>query len=398
MAKLIQTNGNLEVKKSEAIVKARYKLSPLAIKFISVIISNLKRSDDVNEEYVLKVKDFKELTGQKTKRIYELIDEALNDLLKNPLTIPLGDEKNSILKANWVSGAVYNEGEVKFMIYPKLRPFLLEVKEKFLKYKLENILPLKSSYVIRLYEILKDWLELNSRYGNRAEKIISLNEFREILEIPRSYQYGNSSGIKQRILNKAKTELEKHTDIIFEYEEIKSGRKVTHLKFTIKQNPKKVKPKPKLQTQKGVKHKKDDFKTWRKEILEKEGVILKIDNQIFEIQDGLLAKEGQILNKEEAWKTWKFLFKNRDKISFLNRNELKEEVKEDTKSKILNTFKDKLFKAIPINVNGQMRYVNANLIDIRDFKDIDDFTAIFKSGKKMFEMKMSINRLNNFLK
>ena len=238
MAKLIQTNGNLEVKKSEAIVKARYKLSPLAIKFISVIISNLKRSDDINEEYILKVKDFRELTGQKTKRIYELIDEALNDLLKNPLTIPLGDEKNSILKANWVSGAVYNEGEVKFMIYPKLRPFLLEVKEKFLKYKLENILPLKSSYVIRLYEILKDWLELNSRYGNKAEKIISLDEFREILEIPRSYQY--SSHIKKLILEKAKKEFEKHTDILFEYEEIKSGRKVTHLKFLIRPNPAKL--------------------------------------------------------------------------------------------------------------------------------------------------------------
>ncbi len=246
MAKLIQAKGELEVKKSEAIIKARYKLSPLAIKFISVIISNLKRSDDVNEEYILKVKDFKELTGQKTKRIYELIDEALNDLLKNPLKIPLGDDKNSILKSNWVSGAVYNEGEVRFMIYPKLRPFLLEVKEKFLKYKLENILPLKSSYVIRLYEILKDWLELNMRYGNKAEKIVSVDELREMLEIPKSYPYGGSSGIKQRILEKAKTELAKHTDVLFDYDELKTGRKVTHLKFIIRPNP------AKLQTDNGV--------------------------------------------------------------------------------------------------------------------------------------------------
>jgi plasmid replication initiation protein len=237
MAKLLVPNGDLEVKKSEAIVKARYKLSPLAIKFISVVISNLKRSDDINEEYVIKVKDFKELTGQKTKRIYELIDEALNDLLKNPLTIPLGDEKNSILKANWVSGAIYNEGEVRFMIYPKLRPFLLEVKEKYLKYKLENILSLKSSYVIRLYEILKDWLELNVRYGNKAEKIVSLKEFMEILEVPKSYKFYD---IKRQILNKAKKELSENTDIIFDYEEIKSGRKVTHLKFFIRPNPAKL--------------------------------------------------------------------------------------------------------------------------------------------------------------
>ena len=237
MAKIVRADGDLEVKKSEAIVKARYKLSPLAIKFISVVISNLKRSDDVNEEYVVKVKDFKELTGQKTKRIYELIDEALNDLLKNPLTIPLGDDKNSILKANWVSGAVYNEGEVRFMIYPPLRPFLLEVKEKYLKYRLENILSLRSSYVIRLYEILKDWLELNKRYGNKAEKIISLEEFRQMLEVPKSYRFND---IKRFILEKAKTELAEHTDILFDYEEIKTGRKVTHLRFVIRENPKNI--------------------------------------------------------------------------------------------------------------------------------------------------------------
>ncbi len=237
MAKIVRADGDLEVKKSEAIVKARYKLSPLAIKFISVVISNLKRSDDVNEEYVVKVRDFKELTGQKTKRIYELIDEALNDLLKNPLTIPLGDDKNSILKANWVSGAVYNGGEVRFMIYPPLRPFLLEVKEKYLKYRLENILSLRSSYVIRLYEILKDWLELNKRYGNKAEKIISLDEFRQMLEIPKSYQFGD---IRRRILEKAKAELAEHTDILFDYEEIKTGRKVTHLHFYIRPNPKNI--------------------------------------------------------------------------------------------------------------------------------------------------------------
>jgi len=244
MAKIVRANEDLEVKKSEAIVKARYRLSPLAIKFISVVISNLKRSDDINEEYVVKVKDFKDLTGQKTKRIYELIDEALNDLLKNPLTIPLGDEKNSILKANWVSGAVYNDGEVRFMIYPKLRPFLLEVKEKYLKYKLENILSLRSSYVIRLYEILKDWLELNKRYGNKAEKIISLEEFRSILEIPKSYMFGD---IKRQILEKSKKELEQHTDIIFDYEEIKTGRKVTHLHFIIRPNPAKMETENRIQ-------------------------------------------------------------------------------------------------------------------------------------------------------
>ena len=244
MAKLIRAKENLIIKKPENLVKARFKLSPLAIKFLSTIIANIKRGDNLDEEYVLQVKDFKELTGQKTKRIYELIEEALEDLLKNPLKIPLNEEQTKFLMCNWVSSAIYDAGQVSFLVDKRLRPLLLEIKEKFLKYRLENILNLRSGYSIRMYEILKDWLELNNRYGNKAEKIVSLAEFREILEIPRSYKYGM---LKQRILNKAKTELEKHTDILFEYEEIKSGRKVTHLKFIIKPNPAKLQTDDRIQ-------------------------------------------------------------------------------------------------------------------------------------------------------
>jgi len=243
MAKLIHKKNDLIVRKPENLVKARYKLSPLAIKFLSTIIANIKRSDDVDEEYILQVKDFKELTGQKTKRIYELIEEALEDLLKNPLKIPLNKEETKFLMTNWVSSAVYDTGQVSFMIDKRLRPILLEVKEKFLKYKLENILNLKSSYVIRLYEFLKDVFNKETRQGKKAERIYSVKELREKFEIPKSYIYGM---LKKRILEKAKSELAEHTDIIFDYEEIKTGRKVTHLKFIIRPNPKK------LQTDNGV--------------------------------------------------------------------------------------------------------------------------------------------------
>ncbi len=242
MAKLIQVNGDLEVKKADVVVRARYKLNPLSLKFITALIAGLKRSDDINEEYVFKVKDFQELTKLKRKDLYWAVKEALKELLEKPLYIPKGKDENdnSFLMLNWVASAEYKEGEgiVEFEISNKLRPYLLEAKEKFLKYKLENILSLRSSYSIRMYEILKDWLEMYSRYGNKAEKIILVDELRQMLEIPKSYQYGNSSGIKKRILEKAKSELEKNTDILFDYEEIKTGRKVTHLHFFIKENPK----------------------------------------------------------------------------------------------------------------------------------------------------------------
>ncbi len=237
MGKIVIPKEDLIIRKPENLVKARYKLSPLAIKFLSTIIANIKISDDVDQEYILQIKSFQEFTGQKTNRIYELVEEALENLLKNPLKIPLDKEETKFLMCNWISSAIYDNGEVNFLIDKRLRPILLQVKEKFLKYRLENILPLRSGYSIRLYEILKDIYNRETGYGKLAEIIYTLKDIREKLEVPKSYVYGM---LKKRILEKAKTDLEQYTDIIFDYEEIKTGRKIAHLKFTIRANPAKT--------------------------------------------------------------------------------------------------------------------------------------------------------------
>jgi len=236
MAKYIDINRQTEVIKADSIVKARYKLNPLSLKFITTVIAGLKRGDDLNEIYGFKVKEFKELLGLKRKDLYWAVKEAAKELLEKPLYIPKGDEyDDSFLMFNWVASAEYKEGEgiIEFEISKKLRPYLLDVKERFLKYRLENILSLTNNYTIRFYEILKDWLEINKRYGKKAEKVISLLELREMLEISHGYTYHD---IKRRILEKAKKEFVEKTDIKFEYEEIKTGRKVSHLRFIIVDN------------------------------------------------------------------------------------------------------------------------------------------------------------------
>jgi plasmid replication initiation protein len=372
------------VKKPEEIVKMRCGFSESALKLSAYVISILKENV---YEYDINIRDYLKRFDKEIgnfDKLYQTAKEIATETIEF-----IDREKKEFSIYTIFYSPIYKNGVLKVKIDKDFHTYLLKIKNKYLKYNLENVMRLNSKYAIRLYEILKNELEMRKRQKRELEFRFDLDEMRKLLSIPNSYRYPD---IKRQILEKSKSEFKK-TDVNFEYEPIKEGRKVVSISFKLID-----KSKPKLQSQTGVKHKKDDFKTWRKEILEKKDVILKIDNQIFEIQDGLLARDGKILDKQEAWKAWKFLFKNKDKISLLNRNELKEEVKEDTKSKILNTFKDKLFKAIPLNINGQMQYVNANLIDIRDFKDIDDFTAIFRSGKKMFEMKMSVNRLNNFLK
>ena len=144
MARIIKVEGDLEVKKADVVVKARYKLNPLSLKFITTLISSIKRSDEINELYIFKVKDFQELTKLKRKDLYWAVKEALKELLEKPIYIPKGKDKddNSFLMLNWVASAEYKEGEglVEFEISNKLRPYLLEAQKKFLKYKVSNYL------------------------------------------------------------------------------------------------------------------------------------------------------------------------------------------------------------------------------------------------------------------
>ena len=397
MAKLIKANGDLIIKKPENLVKARYKLSPLAIKFLSTIIANLKRSDDVNEEYVIRVQDFKELTGQKTKRIYELIEEALEDLLKNPLKIPLDKEQTKFLMTNWVSSAIYDAGQVSFLIDKRLKPFLLEVKEKFLKYRLENILPLRSSYSIRLYEILKDWLELNKRYGNQAEKIIKVDELREMLEVPKSYRYND---IKRQILNKTQQELKKHTDIEFEFEEIKTGRKVTHIKFKIidKSQEKKDTQLKEINYQIDMKN---NLSLWKKEILQNANdKIIALGDECYLIKDGLLTDlSNKIISKEDAWEVWNKFFKNKDEVKIFDKdklNEILEKRKEKLKQFELEELKEQWLGVLveDIHLNGD--FYAGQIVDIQDYQDYDNFSLIVKVGEKYYKVSnINLNWLKN---
>ena len=106
---------------------------------------------------------------------------------------------------------------IRFMIHPHLKPFLLNLKNNYLSYDIKNILTLKSSYSLRLYELLKH--KYNQQIKHRKNPIITfsmdLQELKNIFQVPISYTIIN---IKTHILEKSKCEFSKKTDIFFDYE------------------------------------------------------------------------------------------------------------------------------------------------------------------------------------
>jgi plasmid replication initiation protein len=220
---IIETNPQNLVTKSNMLIEASYKLGVVEQKIILCLASNIQPSDSDFKTYTLSIKEFTRLLGLEGTPKYTELRQITQELMRKVFEVRVG---NKVIQVAWLSYVAYNEteGTIDIRFDPFLRPYLLQLKKEFTSYKLENIVKLRSSYAIRIYELLK-------QYEKIQERTFQVCDLRKILGIENVYPaYGN---FKQRVLIPAQKELKKKTDISFEIEEIKAGRKVDKVRFRI---------------------------------------------------------------------------------------------------------------------------------------------------------------------
>ena len=193
---IVKPNRHNVVRKADKLLNARYSLSQLAIKVITSVISMISKDDEDFKLYVLKVQDFKELTESKHKNPYKQLRDACDELLNKKIEFDEGEEIGFML-TRWIASAEYfaGAGEIEIEISQKLRPLLLQLKQgNYLNYELGNILALKSTYVIRLYELLKHEYNKVVKYKPNTTAVIhevNIDWLRDKFKIPDSYRYND---------------------------------------------------------------------------------------------------------------------------------------------------------------------------------------------------------------
>ena len=100
---------------------------------------------------------------------------------------------------------------------------------------------MRSKYSPRIYEILKC-----NEFKKQGYIEIEVDELRKLLKTENIYPRYND--FKRKVIEQSKKELDNLTDIKFDFEEIKTGRKITSIRFYIKSNKSKL-----IENKKGVK-------------------------------------------------------------------------------------------------------------------------------------------------
>ena len=208
--------------KHNEIVEGRYNLTLTEAKIVAKLTSLIKKDDDDFQSYKFTAKELlKDLKIDENN--YKDLKIAVDRLMTRIISIKT---ENSELKTTFLSSAEYfKNSTIELSFDKKLKPYLLQLKTNFTKYHLENILNLKSFYAIRIYELCK-------QYENIKERIIEISELKTILGIEKT-KYKLYGHFKNKVLEIAEREINEKTDILIQIEEIKTGRKITAIKFLI---------------------------------------------------------------------------------------------------------------------------------------------------------------------
>ena len=220
------------VKKSNILNEMRNaNCSLVEYRLFCVYMAHLPMNSDDNK-VTFKLADYARIVGLDRPRKEDLEEQAHNLVSK---TMQLDDKETGgfevvpmfqRFKLTHEMDGWYVTLECNNQIAPKIK----EHKGYFLRYKLYNTIYLKSFNQHRIYELLKQYEVVGAR-------LLDLKTLRELLSIEED-EYPVWYDFSSKVLKVAQKALKEHTDICFDYEPIKKGRKVTAVKFIIQKNEK----------------------------------------------------------------------------------------------------------------------------------------------------------------
>lgn len=240
------------VRKSNELVQAKYKFNVWETRIFTKMLTMVRHSDKDFKNYRIYLHEIiQDFNLENNNAAYERLREGANELMSKIVKVVTQTEEGTMeLETPIVVGverlikAKDPGADAKFIdisFHPKMKPFLLSLQTRYTQYDVQNILALPSTYSIRIYELLKQYQKIGYRK-------FTLHELKEIIGvivessvkgkkvISDTYpKYGN---FRQRVIEKAKRDLAKHTDIYFTYEPIKRGRAVYAIRFDIFDNRK----------------------------------------------------------------------------------------------------------------------------------------------------------------
>lgn len=220
------------VVKSNRLVEASYRLGLIEQRIILAAIVEARESQTgIREGHVsLEVNRFVKLFNMRDDSAYGQLKDALNNLYQRSVTITdthPESGKERVSSWRWLSSKSYVDGAgiVQLRFTPEIAPYITRLEKEFTSYRLERVSAMTSASAIRLYELLIQYVLIGQRE-------IATDEFKTILGLEGRYE--KFSALERYVISPSVTQVNEHSDIFVSWSPRKTGRKISHLVFTIR--------------------------------------------------------------------------------------------------------------------------------------------------------------------
>jgi len=227
---------NYSAENKNIISHLRSNMSLQELRIFSIYLAKINPLDLSSRVVRFKISEFQRVLGLGRLNINHLNNTA-DSLLSKILYLPSEDETLHTTFPLFKSYSVFQDDYIWFFemdAHDDALPLILDFKENYFTYKLWNVLNLKSSNQILMYENLKYW-------QRKREILLSLDDIKNMLGLELN-QYQRWTSLRNRILDPCQKALKEYTDIEFTYEPLRKGigkgvgRMITHVNFFIKKN------------------------------------------------------------------------------------------------------------------------------------------------------------------
>lgn len=207
LCKLNINTGNYVCQDNDLIM-LKQSLSLNAIKLIRAAMMQIVRSDTELEAYYISVTDMASLLNTSASNLYRDMDTIINNITDNPIKFIDSYGERTIIP--WVNFCKYRpDVGVMIQLNSLLKPYLLNLRERYTQYTYETIITMKSVYSIRIFEILISKIKTRVLPKEGTDTIITLSELREALDL--TTKYPRYTNLRQRIIEPAIDEINRCT-------------------------------------------------------------------------------------------------------------------------------------------------------------------------------------------
>ena len=275
-------------RQSHLIVNSKYAMTSNEINMVLVLLTAIDKKDEDFKDYIFTKRELEKKTDKKWDS--QQLQKTVDGLFEKPIRIR--ESEKNWKRFNWFSYFEYTNGIITCRFDKALKPYLLELKERFIVSDIKHLLPMKSTYSKRMYLLLKEY----SKIGHRS---FNVEKLREVLQTPKSLNL--YSNFRTKVLKRAETDINKFTDLEIKLSEKKRGRKIVEITYTIRKNT-------------------TDLKTFiqiiRENYTNKILFHTKDNKPIMCSTKGLLyfADEDTTIDKKESQKLWEYLHENRENL------------------------------------------------------------------------------------